>query len=309
MLVQYVPTGFGLRGANIPWTRWLLERARRHGNDVRVMFHEPYFEFTRRPHASERARRRRARDGDDAAARGVARVPVDRRLAPISGALRAGGRSQDFVTLPVPSTIPTLRSPRRHRRTPPPAPWGVDDTTWSVISARSARRSAPLLEATLIPLLTSDPDVSAVCLGSGTDEFVRALVANAPMIRGRIHGAGRVSRSDAALTLNACDLLLQPYPDGVTTRRTSVMAGLINGRAIVTTDGSSHRACLGGERCCRAGPGVRTSSRSSPPCARCSPKTTTARHSRRAAKRSIASASRSTTRFARCGERSKARPA
>ena len=79
--------------------------------------------------------------------------------------------------------------------------------------------------------------MSAVCLGSGSDEFVRALVANVPMIRGRIHGAGRVSRSDAALTLSACDLLLQPYPDGVTTRRTSVMAGLINNRAIVTTTG------------------------------------------------------------------------
>ena len=49
ILVQYVPTGFGLRGANIPWCRWLLERSRRTGGDVRVMFHEPYYEFTWRP--------------------------------------------------------------------------------------------------------------------------------------------------------------------------------------------------------------------------------------------------------------------
>ena len=32
-------------------------------------------------------------------------------------------------------------------------------------------------------------------------------------------------------------MLIQPYPDGVTTRRTSVMAGLANGCAVVTTDG------------------------------------------------------------------------
>ena len=38
ILVQSVPTGFGLRGANIPWCRWLLERSRRPGTDVRVMF-------------------------------------------------------------------------------------------------------------------------------------------------------------------------------------------------------------------------------------------------------------------------------
>jgi glycosyltransferase involved in cell wall biosynthesis len=37
--------------------------------------------------------------------------------------------------------------------------------------------------------------------------------------------------------LQACDVLLQPYPEGVTTRRTSIMAGLANGRAIVTTSG------------------------------------------------------------------------
>ena len=48
---------------------------------------------------------------------------------------------------------------------------------------------------------------------------------------------GRASAHDISVQLQACDVLLQPYPDGVTTRRTSVMAGLANGRAIVTTDG------------------------------------------------------------------------
>jgi glycosyltransferase involved in cell wall biosynthesis len=37
--------------------------------------------------------------------------------------------------------------------------------------------------------------------------------------------------------LRACDLLVQPYPDGITTRRTSVMAGLKNGVATVSTSG------------------------------------------------------------------------
>jgi glycosyltransferase involved in cell wall biosynthesis len=38
--------------------------------------------------------------------------------------------------------------------------------------------------------------------------------------------------------LRACDLVVQPYPDGVTTRRTSVMAALANDVAVVTTEGS-----------------------------------------------------------------------
>jgi hypothetical protein len=58
-----------------------------------------------------------------------------------------------------------------------------------------------------------------------------------PSLAGRLHGTGRASAVETAVTLSACDLLLQPYIDGVTTRRTSVMAGLINARAILTTTG------------------------------------------------------------------------
>ncbi len=236
VLVQYVPTGFGLRGANIPWSRWLLGRSRRHGNDVRVMFHEPYFEFTWRPvrqNALALAERVMAATLLRAASRVYLSTDAWRRyLAPYA----PGGRPQTFITLPVPSAIPRcdrlLDVAERRRQL-------LGASTHQLVGhfGTVGSQVTPMLEAALIELLTSDPKVSAVCLGSGSDEFVRVLVATVPMIRGRIHGAGRVSRSDAALTLSACDLLLQPYPDGVTTRRTSVMAGLINNRAIVTTTG------------------------------------------------------------------------
>jgi glycosyltransferase involved in cell wall biosynthesis len=236
VLVQYVPTRFGLRGANIPWTRWLLQRSRRHGNDVRVMFHEPYFEFTWRPlrqNALAVAERVMAVTLLRAASRVYLSTDAWRRyLAPYA----PGGRPQDFITLPVPSAIPRCDrgadiAARRRQL--------LGASTQQLVGyfGTVGAQVAPMLEAALIQLLTSDPKVSAVCLGSGSDEFVRVLVAAVPKIRGRIHGAGRVSRSDAALTLSACDLLLQPYPDGVTTRRTSIMAGLINHRAIVTTTG------------------------------------------------------------------------
>jgi glycosyltransferase involved in cell wall biosynthesis len=37
--------------------------------------------------------------------------------------------------------------------------------------------------------------------------------------------------------VTACDIMLQPYPDGVTSRRTSVMVALAHGRPVVTTTG------------------------------------------------------------------------
>jgi glycosyltransferase involved in cell wall biosynthesis len=89
----------------------------------------------------------------------------------------------------------------------------------------------------LIGLLSDDPDVSALCLGSGSDRFVLSLIEDVPSLAGRVHATGRISASDTAVALAACDLLLQPYIDGVTTRRTSVMAGLINARAVLTTTG------------------------------------------------------------------------
>ena len=57
------------------------------------------------------------------------------------------------------------------------------------------------------------------------------------LLHNRLVATGSLVSSDAAAHLAACDLLLQPYPDGVSTRRTSLMAGLALGRPIVTSEG------------------------------------------------------------------------
>jgi glycosyltransferase involved in cell wall biosynthesis len=96
---------------------------------------------------------------------------------------------------------------------------------------------APMLRRVLTDLLSSDDRVAALCTGVGSDRFVTSLLLNHPGLRGRLVGSGRASAHDISVQLQACDVLVQPYPDGVTTRRTSVMAGLANGCASVTTDG------------------------------------------------------------------------
>ena len=53
----------------------------------------------------------------------------------------------------------------------------------------------------------------------------------------RILATGPLAPEDAVNSLAASDLLLQPYLDGVSSRRTSVMAGLALGLPIVTTEG------------------------------------------------------------------------
>ena len=44
-------------------------------------------------------------------------------------------------------------------------------------------------------------------------------------------------RAELAAHIAACDVLLQPYPDGVTSRRTTTMAGLFARVPVVTTQG------------------------------------------------------------------------
>ena len=51
----------------------------------------------------------------------------------------------------------------------------------------------------------------------------------------RVRWTGRLSDEEVATALNACDVLLMPYEDGASLRRGTLMAGLANGCAIVTT--------------------------------------------------------------------------
>jgi hypothetical protein len=234
ILVQYVPTAFGLRGANLPWCRW-LQRHARSGRGVRVMFHEPYFEFVRTPIAQNAlavVQRQMARTLLRAADHVYLSTDAWR---PYLGPYAPKGRDP-FSTLPIPSAIPRCDRPGEaaaRRRTL------TGSQTRRLVGhfGTYGAHIAPMVRSVLIALLSEEAELSAVCIGAGSEEFVRSLLDSAPTLAGRVHATGRASAADIAIDLAACDLLVQPYFDGVTTRRTSVMAGLINGRPIVTTTG------------------------------------------------------------------------
>ena len=57
--------------------------------------------------------------------------------------------------------------------------------------------------------------------------------------------------------LQACDVLVQPYPEGITSRRTSAMAALAHGRAIVTRKAVERTALAESGRPYHSGPRVR----------------------------------------------------
>jgi glycosyltransferase involved in cell wall biosynthesis len=232
LLVQYVPHAFGWKGMNVPFCLWLHRQRRR---DLWVMFHEVL--YPRLPGQPWRHRllagvtRRMARLTVRAARRVFVSVPGWEPL------LRSLGPGCPAVTwLPVPSTIPAE-----------PAAADVEDvrnrfefrpdTTVLGTFGTFGVLVAPLLAETLPPLLEHDGRRVALLLGRGGPEFACALNTAHPGLRGRLLAPGDLPPGQVAAHLAACDLLLQPYPDGASSRRTSLMAGLALGRPVVTTEG------------------------------------------------------------------------
>ena len=146
------------------------------------------------------------------------------------------GRLCDVTWLPVPSTIPLQDDPAgvaalRQRLAP-----GGETLIGSFGTYSGA--VAALLSQTLPRLLAGRDDRRAVLLGRGGVPFAERLGAVHPALKERLSAPGGLPPAEVSRYLQACDLLVQPYPDGVTSRRTSTTAALAHGRAVVTNRGA-----------------------------------------------------------------------
>ncbi len=76
-----------------------------------------------------------------------------------------------------------------------------------------------------------------VSLVGPANSFVDSLTARFPELGGRISTTGRVEATTAGPYLQACDLLLQLYPDGACAARGTLIAALASGVPVITTSG------------------------------------------------------------------------
>lgn len=230
VLLQYVPNALGRRGTNIAFCRWLLAQ-RRAGRDIRVMFHEPYFYFTlRRPWRNAVALAQRVM------ASVLVKAATELYYSSENWHAYLGpyGASSDAIVLPVPSTIGVAASAARvneFRREHAPGARVVGH-----FGTFGEHVSGELLAA-LPALLERDGNVRVILIGRHGDRFRRDLIRLLPAAAERVHATGELGAADVAVAIGACDVLFQPYPDGVTTRRTSVMAPLRSGIATISTAG------------------------------------------------------------------------
>ncbi len=226
LFVQYVAPAFGLRGANIPFCIWLANRDK---DEVWVQFHEVAHAFAwlqpPKHNALALAQWWMAQIVAGRAQRVFMSVPGWRR--------QLGQHGTRAEVLPIPSNVPS------------------DVDRQEVASLRAQIGAGPLighfgtyghpvtdlLAPTIVLLLRSVPEARFLLLGRGSAHFVASIALTSPDIAGRLVAPGTLEPARISTHLAACDILVQPYPDGISGRRTSAMAGLALGRPIITTSG------------------------------------------------------------------------
>lgn len=230
LMVQWVPHGYGSRSMNVGFCRWLARRVRRHGDRLQLMVHEPFLEFRGLRQSAVAAVHRWMISAILGASERVwlsipAWEPLLRPYAPAN-------LPMDW--LPIPSTITTFAnqgsgSEVRQRLGNPKILVGHLGTYSPIIRK--------MLAPVLLELLPSTPELSVVLLGANGEADRRELLSKSPELANRVVATGYLPDAELSTYLGACDLLIQPFPDGASSRRTSLMAGISHGVAVVTTSG------------------------------------------------------------------------
>jgi glycosyltransferase involved in cell wall biosynthesis len=230
LIVQWVPHGYGRKGLNVAFGHWIRRRARA-GDSVDVIVHEPFVDFFggswRQPFAAL-IQRYMTWTMMRAAARVWLTIPGwEPRLRPYAGA-----QVSTTHTLPVPSTIPPVR-----------AAANVAELRQRLLQGRTrlvgyfgagGTYAFDAIHSSVGELARQD--TALVCIGRGSDVMageLRAALGSSIAVS----GTGALQRDDVSLHLQACDALLQPYPDGVSGRRTTTISALQHGVPVATTIG------------------------------------------------------------------------
>jgi len=235
LLVQWVPHAYGYRSLNVWFCLWLWWRARLHRDRVELMVHEPFLPFSRfswKQNAAAAIHRLMALVLLNCAERVWVSIPAwETMLAPF-----AIGRKIPFDWLPIPSNIPDVHQ---------------DSIVESIRSRYSGegklllghfgtygRVITEMLDPVLPALLRERDDLEVLLMGRGSENYRNELAASCPDVALRLHATGGLDTYELSNCISACDAMLQPFPDGISSRRTSAMASLIHGKPLITTSGA-----------------------------------------------------------------------
>jgi glycosyltransferase involved in cell wall biosynthesis len=231
LVVQWVPHGYGQRAMNLRFCLWLWQRSVA-GDSIELVVHEPFVTFSGGIRQYVVAAVQRAMTLVLMSA--ARRVWVTTRAwTPLLEPYLAG-RSIAIQWLPVPNSLPpadgaAVETVRRRYAPGTRGLVGHFGTHGPLVTS--------LLDEVIALVAEARPGTHFLLIGSGSETFRSALVAHDRSLADRVSATGPLNAADLAAHIAACDVMLQPYPDGVTSRRTTTMAGLFARVPVVTTRG------------------------------------------------------------------------
>jgi len=238
LLIQYVPTAYGFKAMNLPFVTWL---ALRREQELWVMFHEVAFPWGRGYRA-----RQNVLGGVTRVMASLLARRADRTFVSIPGwnaMLRSlAPRSKAAHWLPIPSNIPESVDARAiaHARRQILAGVGEGDESShesTKVVGHFGTYGVPhesKVAEVVGELARRERKVVIALLGRGGKAFARR---HGLELGARFYVPGDLPSEDVAAHLAACDVVVQPFVDGISSRRTSAMASLALGRPVVANSG------------------------------------------------------------------------
>jgi glycosyltransferase involved in cell wall biosynthesis len=227
LLLQYVPHAFGLKAMNVPFCAWFAARRQ---DERWAFFHEVVYPWSPRDPLRHQllagTTRVMLRLVAGAADRVFVSIPAWAEHLPARLRRHAEWR-------PVPSNFPTTVAPKAVARVRAGLGEGLLLGHFGTYGAATAG----MLERALVPLLRSDSRRRMLLLGRGSEPWKQGLLQRHPELSGQLLSRDSLEPDALAAHLAACDLLVQPYLDGVSARRGTVMASLALGRPLITNTG------------------------------------------------------------------------
>jgi glycosyltransferase involved in cell wall biosynthesis len=231
LLVQWVPHAFGARSLNVAFCRW-VGRIARAGVRVHLVVHEPFLAFggSWRRYGAAAVHRLMLALLLRAASQVYVTVPAWERHV---RAWRLGSAAP-ITWLPVPSNIPLVARAAEARQLRARL-LGARAVMVGHFGTYGVATEGPLRAA--LSALAADPQVGILLIGNGSERFRAEVCRQFPHGSDRLTATGALDDEAVSLHLQACDLMLQPFIDGASSRRTTLMAALAHGKPVVTTVG------------------------------------------------------------------------
>ncbi len=252
LLIQYVPQSYGYKGANLFFSLWLWSV-----RDLRpwIMFHEVAVSpsWQQRWSSNVLAFITNVMAGIAAAAAYRCFISIPRWTDKLR---RVGLRSPRPEWLPVYSNVavlPDLQAREMIRKRL------VSNSASIVVGhfGTFGMTVGDLVSPVFALLLERRTDLLLLLIGRNSDRYAARFCQEHPGLSKQVKAVADLSGTEVAAYILACDLLLQMYDDGVSSRRGSLLAGVALGMPIVANEGNSTEPLWGQQKLVALTRGVR----------------------------------------------------